>query len=76
MLEELDTVVLMEDVPAHGLKRGDIGYDCAVARRRRARSRICKFRGQDVGSEVIQRASMGPRLMSRGKSADVSGWAA
>lgn len=25
MLKELDTVVLTEDVPLHGLKRGDVG---------------------------------------------------
>lgn len=25
MLKELDTVVLTEDVPRHGLKRGDVG---------------------------------------------------
>ncbi len=25
MFKELDSVVLTEDVPAHGLKRGDVG---------------------------------------------------
>ncbi len=28
MIKDLDTVVLTEDLPEHGLKRGDLGLTC------------------------------------------------